>query len=258
MLFNQHDIYIGRSLQLYGEYCEQEADVFRQVVRPGDTVIEVGSNIGALTLPLARFAGPSGRVHAFEPQRVVFQNLCANLALNEIRNTHAYHAAVGDFWGQIDVPAVDFDEPGNHGSIGLGPEAGWRAEFARTETVPLVMLDGILGELDGLRLLKVDVEGMELEVLRGAAELIGRTRPVIYCENDRVPKAEALVVHLRALGYDLFWHAAPLYNPANFTGNLANVFGACVAINMLCVPSEHEADVAFPPVESPFHPAMSA
>ena len=57
-LYNTNDRYIGRSLEFYGEYCEQEADLYRQLLRPGDTVIEVGANIGALTVPLR---GPSGR-----------------------------------------------------------------------------------------------------------------------------------------------------------------------------------------------------
>ena len=86
MLYNEHDIYIGRSLDLYGEFSEGECDVFRQLIQPGWTVLELGANIGSHTVFLAKRVGPSGRVIAFEPQRIVFQTLCANIALNNLLN----------------------------------------------------------------------------------------------------------------------------------------------------------------------------
>src|SRR4051812_41890218 len=52
MLFNLNDVYIGTMLDLYGEYCEGELDIFRQIIRPGMTIIEVGANIGAHTVPI--------------------------------------------------------------------------------------------------------------------------------------------------------------------------------------------------------------
>ena len=89
MLYNFHDLYIGRSLDLYGEYSEGEIDLFGQIVQPGQVVVEVGANIGAHTVFLAHRSGPAARVLAFEPQRIVFQTLCANLALNSITNVDA-------------------------------------------------------------------------------------------------------------------------------------------------------------------------
>ena len=60
MVFNRHDQFIGKALKVYGEYSEGEYDVFSQVVKPGDTVIEAGANLGAHTLGLAQLAGPNG------------------------------------------------------------------------------------------------------------------------------------------------------------------------------------------------------
>ncbi len=96
MAYLRQDAYVGRSLDLYGEYGEDEQAVLAQMVRPGDVVVEAGANLGTHTVPLARKVGPSGALIAFEPQRVVFQILCANVALNELTNVHAQNAAVGE------------------------------------------------------------------------------------------------------------------------------------------------------------------
>src|SRR2546421_9260159 len=80
MLYNVHDQYIGRSLDRYGEYSEGEIELFSQLIKPNDVVIDVGANIGAHTLWFAQRTLPDGIVIAFEPQRLVFQTLCANMA----------------------------------------------------------------------------------------------------------------------------------------------------------------------------------
>lgn len=90
MVFNRHDQFIGKALKVYGEYSEGEYDVFSQVVKPGDTVIEAGANLGAHTLGLAQLAGPKGRVYAFEPQRLMFQTLLGNAALNSLTNIYGF------------------------------------------------------------------------------------------------------------------------------------------------------------------------
>src|SRR3954465_1933985 len=84
MLVNRHDVYIGRSLELYGEWSEGEIDLFRQVLRPGMVVADAGANIGTHTVARAQMVAPNGVVYAFEPQRIVFQTLAANVALNSL------------------------------------------------------------------------------------------------------------------------------------------------------------------------------
>src|SRR5437868_7779281 len=78
--------YIGKCFELYGQYSESEVAMMRNFVREGSVVIDVGANIGDLTLPLARMAGDTGRVYAFESHPENFNVLCANLALNSIVN----------------------------------------------------------------------------------------------------------------------------------------------------------------------------
>jgi Flp pilus assembly protein TadD len=111
--------YIGRSLERYGEFSEGECDLLRQMVRPGQVVVEAGANIGAHTLVLSQLVGPAGRVYAFEPQRVVFQILCGNLALNGCLNVVCREVALGDQPGQLRVPPIDYQRENNFGGVEL-------------------------------------------------------------------------------------------------------------------------------------------
>jgi FkbM family methyltransferase len=230
MLFNQNDIYIGRSLDSYGEFSEGEVDLFRQIVNVGAVVVEVGANIGTHTLFFARQVGPTGAVIAFEPQRVVFQTLCANMALNSVTNCQCYQQAVGAEPGEVRVPALDYSRENNYGGLSLegSPSLG---AGRKGEKTPIVTLDSL--NLSRCTLLKVDVEGMERAVLAGAVQMIEKCRPILYVENDRREKAAELVRYIDSLGYALYWHTPPLFNPQNFLGNPTNIFGNIVSVNML-------------------------
>lgn len=227
MLFLRRDMYVGRSLDLYGEFSELEAALFDQIVKPGDTVVEVGANIGAHTVHLARLVGPKGQVVAYEPQRIIFQLLCANLALNELNNVHTYRAAVGAAPGVVTLPPIDYGAEGNFGGVSM-------STGTVGEPVPVFSLDRL--EVSSLRLLKIDVEGMETGVIEGARQLIRRHHPILYVENDRRERSARLIALLGELGYDMWWHMPRLFNPNNHAGNRQDVFPGIVSINLLCVP----------------------
>jgi len=228
MLFPVGDIWVGRSIATYGEYSEGETALFRQFVRAGDTVVEAGANIGGLTLPLAGLVGAGGRVLAFEAQRSIHAVLSANLLLNGLRHVWAERVALGGTAGSIKVPYLDISHVENFGGLSLGGEVG--------EDCPLRTLDSY--NLAALKLIKVDVEGAESEVIDGARETIGRLRPVLYVENDRKEKSAALIARILDLGYRLWWHVVPLYSPHNPRGNAENVFGNTSSLNMACLPRE--------------------
>lgn len=227
MLYNVNDMYVGRSFDEYGEYCEFEIDLLRQVIREGDVVIDAGANIGGHTVFFSRAVGERGGVLAFEPQRLVFQMLCANLALNELLNVRAMNVALGEAAGTVNVLTLDPRKPNNFGGVALKDDP-------RGEPLPVITLDSL--NLRGYRLIKVDVEGMELPVLRGAERLIRQFQPALYVENDRADRSRDLVGYIDSLGYDLYWHRTPLFNPRNFRGNTNNVFGNTITANMFCVP----------------------
>lgn len=229
-LYNRHDRFIGRAIEKYGEFSALEAELFRQLCGPGDVVIEVGANIGAHTVGLARQVGRQGRVLAFEPQRLVFQTLCANVAINSLTNVDCHLAALGAQAGTIAVPEVDPDRSNSFGSLSLiGAEGG--------RQVPCLTLDHFLS-LRRLKLIKIDVEGMEADVLRGGRQLIETFRPILYVENDRWQNSAALMQQIAELGYRMYWHTPPLFNPDNFYGDPEDIFPGILSMNMLCIHRE--------------------
>lgn len=147
MIVNENDIYIGKSLIKYGEYSQLELDLFSQIVRETDTVIEVGSNIGSHTLGLCRLAG-RGRVFAIEPQRIPFQSLCGNIAINSVLNCHCMQAACSDVLGApIFIPELNFTSPANFGGVSM---IKCRDQVERHTAITL---DASLPKIDELRLL---------------------------------------------------------------------------------------------------------
>jgi FkbM family methyltransferase len=235
MLYSVNDVYIGRSLEIYGEYIEAEARLYHRLLQPGDVVVEAGANIGAFTVPIARRVGPSGRVHAFEPQRVGHALLRINLALNGLGHVTLHRAALGDRPGEMVVPVPDYRRPGNFGGYGL-------SGAGEGERVPVVTVDSL--GLERCDLLKIDVQGMEKAVLDGARETVQRCRPAIHVENDRQEQSAALIDWLLRQGYRLWWHLPRLFNPANFRGRKDNVFGNTLSANVLALPEGRDATVA--------------
>jgi FkbM family methyltransferase len=229
MLYNIHDMYVGRSFDLYGEFSEVEARVFTQLIPQGGVALDVGANIGAHTVPMARIVGASGMVVAFEPQRILYQMLCANLALNALPNVWTFLAGAGRTPGTMRVPPLNYDAANNFGGISL-------SGGAEGEIVQIMTLDSLT--LPACHFIKIDVEGMESEVIAGAHSLIAKWRPLLYVENDRHPKSAPLIADLLALQYRLYWHLSTLFNAGNFFSAAENVFGQVVSINMLCIPRE--------------------
>ena len=84
VLFNVNDRYVGRSIEEYGEWSPGETELFQRLVHAGDYVIDAGAHIGAHTLAFSRLVGRQGKVFAFEPQRLLYQILAANVALNSL------------------------------------------------------------------------------------------------------------------------------------------------------------------------------
>ena len=226
-LYNQNDQYIGRSIEQYGEFSGLEMKLFGQVCSAGGVVIEVGANIGAHTVGLARLVGPQGRVLAFEPQRLPFQTLCANVALNSLDNVDCFWAAVGSQDGFIDVPDLNPRLENNFGALSL--LAGWGGPRVTCLTLNHYIT------LPKVDMVKIDVEGMEAEVIRGGELLLKQFKPVLYVENDRLEKSEALIRLIASLGYRLYWHFPTLFNPDNFFANSHDSFPKVVSMNMLCV-----------------------
>jgi len=251
MLCNVNDFYMGKAICTYGECCEIEAQFLLRLASFGGMVVEVGANMGIFTVPLAKFlAGQGRRMLAFEPQPVIHQQLSANLALNGLMNVTALPYACGAETGSVTFPAPDYLRPGNFGGISMGVQA-----LPAGVHVPCVRLDDMT-EGQQVGLIKIDVEGFELNVLKGATAVIQRCRPIIYLENDRVDHSRSLIEWLWATGFKVWWHAPRLFNPNNYFGVTENLYSDVASFNMLAVPSERAGEIPELPLvtDSGFHP----
>jgi FkbM family methyltransferase len=180
-----------------------ELELLRQHIRPDDICIDVGANIGIFTVLMARWA-PQGHVHAFEPMEHSASVLRLNLELNAIANATLHTAVLSDQVGEVSF-AVATD-----GAYSSMRHTARKAQQA-TVTVQSNRLDAFIATLERPPgVLKIDVEGAELLVLRGGAEILRdeRRRPRLILAEAHEPNSRAygttpedVVALMRAAGY---------------------------------------------------------
>lgn len=238
-LANRYDTYLGYALIRYGEYGEIEEQFLSSLVKPGDVVVEVGANIGTHTIPLAKRIGENGKLIAIEAQPAIMHYLCANIALNGLFNVTTHGCGCGASYETMSIPKVDYGASTmqNFGGISLGKQD------KNGVSIKVIPLDDLVADLPKVDLLKLDVEGMEGEVIQGAIKTINRCRPWMYIENDRLEKSQALIEQIMELDYRLWWHIPPLFNANNFFGVKENDYGNVASFNMLCLPREDNTQV---------------
>lgn len=227
------DLGVGRSLAAYGEHAEGEAALMGQLVRTGDTVLEVGAHVGAHTVFLAKCVGPGGLVIAYEPQQRLYELLRQNITGNGLEQVRAKMQAVGASAGSIRVPEVDYSSPADFGALCLGGAGG--------KTVTMDCVDQL--DLTTLRLLRVANPTMQDQVLEGAQETLWRLRPLLYIRVADHALTGALVARARTYGYRCWWHVTRDFNPANFAGEPVNLFLDDTRLNLVGVPEEAEVDM---------------
>jgi FkbM family methyltransferase len=220
--------FIGKCFDLYGQYSESEVSMMRNFLREGSVAIDVGANIGDLTVPLAHMVGESGRVYAFESHPQSFNVLCANLALNALSNTKAINAFI--------ATSPDADTKSDHWGEFAYVSEKWAPQFLAIDSLELMACD----------LIKVDVDGKELDVLRSGEMQIERFRPVLYFENDvRASSRDLLEYVMHKLQYDLYWHPAPIFEPENYFVNPVNHWAPrnIASLMVLAIPAEQRRAV---------------
>ncbi|WP_175983319.1 FkbM family methyltransferase [Caballeronia zhejiangensis] len=233
MLANPRDIYLGNALVEYGEYGEHELQMLLSMLSKPGCVVEVGANIGTLTVPLAIAAAKiDKRLIAFEPQPFIFQTLCANLAMNAIGNVRAWPYACAAASGDLHFDEPTYSNTGNFGAVSMK-----REQDVGSVRVPAVALDQILAD-EPVALIKIDVEGFELDTLQGAQSILEKSRPVLYVENDRIEKSKALIEFIWKQSYRIWWHSPPLFNNDNFYGNAKNLYPNICSFNIIACPVE--------------------
>jgi FkbM family methyltransferase len=208
-LYPAGDRPIGRALAIAGEFARPEVEFLGEQL-PGDGVMyDIGANLGTVSIPIAR-QRPKARLFAFEAQHNIHQLLSRNVGLNGLNNVQTFAVALGERDGSIDFPAPPLNAAGNFG--GVGRDAPVKARLV----VPMRRLDSV--ELPPPNLIKIDVEGFDLEVVQGGLATIRKHKPVVFYEALRASKTATLNALMLEEGYRLFWFLAPYVTPSNLRG----------------------------------------
>lgn len=225
VIINRYDNTVGLYISRHGSWEKRELELLLSALQAcykADEEIEildVGANIGAHTIAFARLPYRKVTVHAIEAQRIIYMMLAGTVALNSLDNVHCYQKAASSVSGEIiEIPAVDYDQPANFSALELESGAGASPDVKRipgeVEAIETVRIDDL--GLKRVRLLKIDVEGMEHKVLAGAGATIANCRPVITLEHHRTD-FEAVKSILRSANYHSYYVLPP---------------------NIICIPSE--------------------
>jgi FkbM family methyltransferase len=173
-----------------GSYEQAEIDAWLQVIQPGDHVVDVGANIGVFTVLSAQRVGTAGVVTAFEPEPGNIARLRSNISANGLENVEVREACVGDTDGSVTLYVQD-GQSGSHSVV--------RPDGATPLTVDVVRLDSAISTRP-VSALKIDVEGFEAAVLRGASGIIRTDRPAILLEYNGGAEMQTFVNELITTG----------------------------------------------------------
>ncbi len=175
MLVPPLDSYVGRALLENGVFSPDEFAAWTPYLPVGGTVLDIGANIGGHTFAFAEAVGPTGTVIACEPQRMLFAMLSGSQALIGAKQVWPRWCALGRDFATVYIPPLDYDAPNNFGGLPVH-------QVTEGDPVACVPLDA--WDLPRVDFLKIDVEGMERDVLTGAEQTIARCRPVIMAECE--------------------------------------------------------------------------
>jgi len=187
---------LGLSYLLNGEFEQAEIEFLRSKAKPGSCAVDVGANVGLFTLALASAVHP-GMVLAFEPVPANAERLKANLSMNQSKNVEVYQTALGDRDG---VGSIFVTDDAAYTSMQQSAVARRSHSSIR---VPIAKLDRVWQEAGRpeVSVMKIDVEGSELSVLKGATEVLERCRPVVMIEANTAADLTALIGWFAARGY---------------------------------------------------------
>jgi FkbM family methyltransferase len=276
-----HENIVSDRLRTFGEWESLQTELLQGFLRPGDVAVDVGAHIGTHAVAFARVVGPSGTVYAFEAQPAVYEVLLDNAGIGGVGNMVVRNLAIGNTTaegGKIAVRVLDLTTPDHHGlddqssnssnfgglsllgcqTLDVDVSPSFDAEALVSECqggqsdrehnhvwVDVVSLDSFGWHVgDGHkcpRVIKIDVEGMETQVLAGGRELLRTCRPILHVENNVPSGSSALIGMLREHEYDLHWEVSAFTGHSNYFGSPYGSLkdtGAAIPFspNLLCLP----------------------
>ena len=235
----RYDSTISVSLYMYGEYQQVEIDLLLQLIDENTVVYDIGGNIG---YHASAFASKSKNVHSFEANPQHYNLLRMNLQDNPRCNF--YNVAISDTNGTIKVETINTTEINNYGEAKVGTDEGVEVQMFSIDTLVEK------GEIPPPAVMKIDVEGHEPNVFRGAQKTISKYQPVIYFEAQESKNTPEVYKFLTDLKYSLGWCVVRNYNPENFNKNTDNHFGNHAIFSIIAFP-EGNPNVWPIPVQGP-------
>lgn len=191
-----------RRIYFYGEHDERyEIGLLARLIRPGDACWDIGANIGFYTCLLARLTGPEGRIDAFEPATATRAMLERNVAANDFRNVTLHAQALGAAPGTATIHFRSRDLAEGTASLLRGDDTD------ESEPVTLTTIDAIAAVLPQPAFVKIDVEGLQLDVWRGGKTFFASHAPLVLAELRETSDPNhlsALHACIAELGYRLF------------------------------------------------------
>jgi FkbM family methyltransferase len=210
LVFKGNDL-ISNALKQTGYEVEVYALSHKILEKHQDgVVLDIGANLGSFTIPLAK-TNPRFTFHSFEVQRVIYYQLCANTFINGLDNVHCHHFGLSDKRDRFEIVVPDYINETNIGAFSVDEETRKNDYECKTEgakeTMVVFPLDD--GQHTNVRLMKIDVEGHELEVLKGAKKTIKNSNypPIIFeawtWKPWFEPKRKELFDYLKNMGYEI-------------------------------------------------------
>jgi FkbM family methyltransferase len=196
-----------------GQYENIIQNVLKQHLHPGDTFYEIGSHIGFLSLSAARLVGDKGEVVAFEADPANAARIEEHIGRNSLRQTRVIPQAVWSRSGQLRFKRASLLSSRNTGAVLNNSDCDSRSEIIEVEAVSL---DDYVRVNRPPCFIKIDVEGAEMHVLEGAANLISEKKPVLLCEIHSAEIGSQAQTWLRAKSYNVEWLSREALYPRHF------------------------------------------
>lgn len=229
--YSEDDL-ISRSLKVYGEWAQNEISVMMQFIPIGGIIYDIGSYISTHALAFSRHVGDKGHVFCFEPQREAFVALQRTRDVNNISNWTINSYGLGSQDTLLDAHSATFDL---HNLASYSLMSSTLSSYASEESDSVVIstLDSL--PVNRCDFMKIDVEGMEVQVLLGGKQTIAKYNPIIFCECNFLENGLPIIDWCKENSYQIFGLASAAYNPSNFLVNTENFLGDAAEVMLILV-----------------------